>query len=381
MGNKTTKQLATWQQHGLLSAEQASRIAEFEAATQKDGSFSRLIIMLGSFSLVLGLLAIIGANWNSIPDAVKLFAHTILSLGLATGLYLQRDKKGWEKDIFLLLIFGTNLSFIALIGQVFQLQGHPFFAVLTWIVVSTPLLVTQASTPFVAYAWIIGVIVKCFLLQQWLSGESMLPHPQAAMVSAAVSSIYFVLGHVRSIDQRFPLFTTPLRNLSTIGILLGGSVMQIMWRTDFNQKMYDDFWAYAPSLFTTIATYLLVIFLSATKKGVWDVRPAAWFFLATIGALLLPVSFVHPSIPFIGALCFIAYWMAIGYAAYLAGEKKHLDLVIWVISIRLFIVYLEVFGTLATTGVGLIIGGVIFLSLGFAARKLQKVLGGQHAKA
>jgi uncharacterized membrane protein len=98
---KTTKQLAKWQEHGLLSDEQVKRITEFETPLQKDGSFSRLIMMLGSFSLVLGFMAIIGANWNSIPDLVKLITHAVISIGLAASFYVQRTRPRYIIDAYL----------------------------------------------------------------------------------------------------------------------------------------------------------------------------------------------------------------------------------------------------------------------------------------
>ena len=284
-------------------------------------------------------------------------------------------------DTLLILIFGTNLSFIALIGQVFQLQGHPFFAILIWMAVSTPLIIIYGSSRFIAYAWIIGLAVKNVLLSQWLAGSNLLSPTQVALVSTLVSSIYLMLSHLRAVDNRFPLFTQPLRKLGTFGIVLGASLMQIFWRTNVDEGVYNKFWSYGTSVIALIISYILIIILSAQKKTVWQLRPSVWFFMVSIAGLLAPVAFVHPSIPFIGAVCFIAYWVAIGYAAYLADEKKYLDLVIWVITIRLFIVYIELFGTLATTGLGLIGGGIVFLGLGWGARKMQKYLGGTHAKA
>jgi hypothetical protein len=284
-------------------------------------------------------------------------------------------------DILLMLIFGTNLSFIALIGQVFQLQGHPFFAILIWIVASTPLIIIYGTSKFIAYAWIAGLVTKNILLSQWLTDSNLFSAIEGAFITTFISSLYLVLSHLRIVDNRFPLFTQPLRRLGTFGIVFGASLMQIVWRSNFDVGDYNKFWSYGTSVLTVIISCIVIIVLSTQKKTVWQLRPTLWFFTASIAGLLIPVVIIHPSIPFIGAICFIAYWVGIGYAAYLADEKKYLDLVIWVITIRLFIVYIELFGTLATTGLGLISGGIIFLGLGWGARKMQKYLGASHAKA
>lgn len=376
------KEIDAWVKQGIITPEQAKLMLEQQVGEKKEGNFFRIIMMLGGLSLVLGILAIIGANWNSIPDAAKLGAHALLSAGLAFGFYKQREKTGWARDIFLLLIFGTNLSFIALIGQVFQVQSDPFFAVLIWMLISSPLILAYTTTRFVAYAWIVGTIIQNTLLFYWLAKlPAILQNPSTGyLIVTLVSSVYIVLSNLRGVDERFPLFTKPLRKLGMLSFILSGSMSQILWRLEFDANMHTQYWGNASSVFVTLGTMALLAILSYAKKTVWPFKASAVFFGATAIAMLFPALFVHPTIPLVGALSFIAYWLALGYVAHLMDSPRDLDSVVMVISLRLFIIYLELFGTLASTGIGMVIGGLLFIGLGIGTRRVQKYLKAQHAQ-
>ncbi len=377
------KEIDAWVKQGIITAEQAKLILEQQAGEKKEGNFFRIIMMLGGLSLVLGILAIIGANWNSIPDAAKLGAHTLLSAGLAYGFYRQREKTGWARDIFLLLIFGTNLSFIALIGQVFQAQSDPFFAILIWMVISSPLVLAYTTTRFVAYTWIVGTIIQNALLFYWLTKlPAMIQTPSASyLIVTLVSSVYIVLSNLRVMDDKFPLFAKPLRKLSVLSFIFSASMSQILWRVDFNASMHANYWGNVSSVLVTLGVLGLLALLSYAKKTVWPFKPTVVFVAATAFAMLFPALFMHPAIPLIGALSFIAYWLALGYVAHLMDSQHNLDVVVWIISIRLFIIYLELFGTLASTGLGMIIGGLLFIGLGIGTRRVQKYLKAHHAQS
>ena len=57
------------------------------------------------------------------------------------------------------------------------------------------------------------------------------------------------------------------------------------------------------------------------------------------------------------------------------GHRGVLKLAIVVIALRLVVVYVEVFGSLLSTGVGLIASGVLLIALVWAAGKLIRKLG------
>jgi hypothetical protein len=62
--------------------------------------------------------------------------------------------------------------------------------------------------------------------------------------------------------------------------------------------------------------------------------------------------------------------------------QRLVSLAVFVIAIRIFVAYVELFGTLFTTGIGLIVSGLVMLGLIHAARKVNTRLtkGVSHAK-
>ncbi len=64
----------------------------------------------------------------------------------------------------------------------------------------------------------------------------------------------------------------------------------------------------------------------------------------------------------------------------MVGHMRVVSLAITVIAIRIYVVYVELFGSLMQTGVGLIIGGVVMLGMIYVARKLNERLTGKGAK-
>ena len=62
-------QLARWQSAGLLTADQAQRLADHESSRS---SGSRWMVWalsgVGALAIVAGLISVIAANWDEIPS-------------------------------------------------------------------------------------------------------------------------------------------------------------------------------------------------------------------------------------------------------------------------------------------------------------------------
>ena len=63
--------LADWRREGIIDAAQADRITAFEAARGRP----RLVValaVLGAFTIGVGIIAIVAANWDAIPVTLRL---------------------------------------------------------------------------------------------------------------------------------------------------------------------------------------------------------------------------------------------------------------------------------------------------------------------
>ena len=92
--------------------------------------------------------------------------------------------------------------------------------------------------------------------------------------------------------------------------------------------------------------------------------------LVSVVAGFMPFLTQHPHWPVVGAGIFMAYWALIGWIGLRLGYRGLLNTAIVIIALRLVIVYIEVFGDLLSTGVGLIASGVLLIALVWGTGRL-----------
>jgi uncharacterized membrane protein len=124
-------QMKDWQSSGIVSAEQTSRILELyesqEQLTERQQSAALTTLMgVAAFLVGLGVLLLIGYNWEAMPDALKL----LIIFGVVTGtqltalhLHFRREARWLSEVAFLMgcLFYGAG---IFLVAQIFHLNAH-----------------------------------------------------------------------------------------------------------------------------------------------------------------------------------------------------------------------------------------------------------------
>ena len=129
-----------WQAAGLIDGDLAARIVAWEAAHRRP-VFLWAVAGMGALALSLGIMAIVGANWDDIPAWLKLAVDLGLNAACTVVVFVSwRRDWPWRRELAALLLFGLVLSGIALIGQVYQLQSAPWRALTLWLVLATPFL-------------------------------------------------------------------------------------------------------------------------------------------------------------------------------------------------------------------------------------------------
>lgn len=68
----------------------------------------------------------------------------------------------------------------------------------------------------------------------------------------------------------------------------------------------------------------------------------------------------------IGAAGFLIVWSIAAAAAMRAGMRRLFDIASFVIAARFIVIYFQVFGSLTTTGIGLIVSGAVIIAIGIA---------------
>jgi uncharacterized membrane protein len=127
-----------WVERGLISEAQRGGILESYVAA---GSFPASVLALGVTMIGLGVLSFIAANWKVLPNAVKIALIVGSYATSVAGAYIC-ERRRWSavSDTLLLLSGFLLLGGLALISQIFHIQGSPTGLLMTWLLVWLPTL-------------------------------------------------------------------------------------------------------------------------------------------------------------------------------------------------------------------------------------------------
>jgi len=145
---------------GVISAETAGKLRDYYGEI-KEGNKSRIALIifgvLGALSIGSGIILLLAHNWDELSRAVR----TALSLApLLIGQALvgwtilkKRESVAWREGtaIFVMLAIGASIS---LIGQTYHISGDFGKFLLTWMLLSIPLVyLLHATGPALLYLW------------------------------------------------------------------------------------------------------------------------------------------------------------------------------------------------------------------------------------
>ena len=139
------------QSAGVIDKTTADRIDQYYKSRQTDPSSRQLIVfgILGSVLVGLGIILIIAHNWDNLSRPVKAgFAFVPLIIGQALCLFTllrRRDNEAWREGSAVFLFFAIGAC-IALISQIYNLPGDMGSFLLTWTVLSFPLIYLLRSS-------------------------------------------------------------------------------------------------------------------------------------------------------------------------------------------------------------------------------------------
>ncbi len=121
---------------GLITGEQRQEIiAHFRLNEEGGNKFLAIVSSLGAVLITAGIILLVSAHWNGIPRGVKIAGGLALMLGVHAGGWWLREVQGkYRKTGEALQLIGSGLFLanIALLGQIYNLVSRPPNAFLLW---------------------------------------------------------------------------------------------------------------------------------------------------------------------------------------------------------------------------------------------------------
>lgn len=361
------EKLADWQAAGLIDKAAAARISAYESERARPLALWA-VIGLGLLALAMGAALLVAANWDGIPASVKLGAHFLLTAGAAYLVWqgVRRDER-WLAEGALFLFAALVLGGLALQGQVFQLVGPTWQLLLIWLAIATPAVLLQGETRLTAYGW--------SLLALWACGAWSADQTAGALggllIQGFALALPWLIAALAGSSRLAPPFRSGLIEAMLVLILGGVSLAHVAWADPVTADEAGDM---AVRFLLVVPAALAAWFVTRRTRGLPRLL-AAPLLIAPAAALALATIIPHgggwaPRL--IGALIYAAMWGWIAWGAARAGWRTLFSLAIGALAVRLFIVFFELFGSLATTGAGLIAAGALVIGLSLGWRRIVR---------
>jgi uncharacterized membrane protein len=378
------RKLRQWQEAGLIDSAGAERIAAFERGGHRPVMLYALG-GLGAFAIGIGIISIVAANWSGIGPSTKLGADLALGLALAAGTFhaVRRDLD-WYAEVLLLLYYLFTLASLGLVGQVFQ-SGTPLYrALLLWSAVTLPLMLLGRSRGFGA-VWLSGLVATVStsavaLLRHLGESGTLRQHTLANLaVSLVVLSPFacLALGNVRALRGEREQVGAVFRSAGWSALIVGALCLPFLWYLSLKPGDVLS-WSVLVAAAATGALLWALPALSPDLEA--DARRALGGFCAvsvlTLGIMAIP----HQAWPSLAAITHVVQLALLAYVAARLRRLRLFNTLTALLSLRLLTVYFEVFGSMMSTGLGMITGGVLTLVLAWYWRRRSPELAQQLAR-
>lgn len=351
--------LDAWVAAGLIDLAAADAIRAFEG--KRERPVARWAISgLGLLAVLLGIILLISANWDLIPRAMKLGGHMALLLGAGAAHWWGRSTgRPRIAEGALFLFAGLVLAGIALQSQIYQLTGPVWHALLLWLATAGPALLMGGRTRLTGFAFAaMALLGPAAMATDTVDAGGTWRLAQGAAM--AVPAILIALSIALS---GRPGFRLALREVGFVAILAGASLAHFAWASNIRPEQAVD---NAVRLVPAALASLLALAVGWRRP---KELPRALLLPILAGppiAFALALAIPHPDAMasrLVGIAVFIGLWAIIARAAAAEGWTSLFGVAIAAIGLRIFIIYIELFGSLAATGGGLILGGVLLVGL------------------
>lgn len=362
---------------GLISPEQGEAIISHFGL--RDGRGRRwLLISLCAVAgglILAGIIMLIAANWENIPALCKMIASMCLLATFWGGWAWQRESRPWLSEVLGFLGAGMWLVSIALYGQIFQLQ-NPFVegcALFFCGIVLFPFISRQRL--------LVGVVVLCSLIllgamsaadDSWLGMRRLLGEHiwQDNNGVLTMQSLLLLGGLWWALAERWRVAGERWRcysRISDILLLVHVCVLQTC--------MYD-----VPLHIETPSTLLMgmmvilpIVLLAMHPRGTrWHI----WLMPVPVISSLIPLWMLCDTVDssLLGILVYFGFALLLMFSGFLSARIAWINIGTLMVVFAAIALVADVLDSYTASGVVLIVGGLLLLTLGYLLEKSRRKL-------
>lgn len=369
---KLQSYLNDWIKQGFITKEQKNIIYDYEQKKGKKRKLNYILygfLILGGVVLGVGVISIIAANWEDIPSMLKLAVNFGVLLGIAYAIYNADAKKKPILFDTLTIIFALLcLASIGLISQIYHTGGHPYQALVFWIIIILPLSILSKYN-FMPNLWVVGFL-SMFLA--WAFSNFSIWYffgdrdDDYFTIFLFFPLMCLTFGNLLSSIRIFERFGKSFNFWAIVSVSVTIFVTDLYYSFSEIDIKFKSFWPVI--IFSILALIFMNIRKQIQKKEKIIISVIIVFFLTIYlipKLIYLDGDFDEfgevfaPLVTIVSLVLFSIYFS-------IRDNKKIFNLITLLIGLRFIIVYFQVIGNLALTGFGLIISGLFIIGIALA---------------
>lgn len=352
------QQLARWRQAGLLDADTATRIRDFEASRPSAaGSWlARLALGAGGLMAAAGILLFVAANWDGLSPA----GRSVLLLGSLTLLHLAAIGASERLPHLATTLHAVGTAtlgaVIFLLGQTYNLHASWAHGFLLWALGGWAGWLLLRQWPQLLFA---TVLTPVWVMAEWVDRYPLL-EPVAPVGALALTAVAYLLAE-QGTDA-----PVPRRTVAIIGAVTVLPLAAMLFVMDWNRRAVVPESGGAAGISLVLFALPLVAGALLRPRGAWHMAVAAlWVGLLTFGSDR-PALFDH-------------FWAALGgvllaLSGVLDASPRRISVGFAGFALAVLAFY---FGSVMDRfgrATSLLVGGVSFLVLGALLERLRRRL-------
>ena len=383
--SRLAAEIPGWIRDGLVSAEQGARLlARHPLDAGWLGRPAALFALIGGALVAAGLALVISHNWEDIHRWVKLGGLVALMLAAYAGALRLRDR-GYRRLAEGLFVVGGSLVLIgiALIGQIYNLSGHPADAVLLWWVLLLPVGYVLPSLAMIALGW--GGVAAWLLIALGDSGTALGAAAQRngivwLVTIAAAGVVSLGLGVLHG-DGEYRRIRQLLEQVGLLAIL--GGFLTFGFQTAWTRWSMGSCRCASPAVAAVLVVALVAVWMATARlPAVPRMARLGWITLILLLLLYLAAVMVAvylgPPERALRALRLLAWGLLFGASLGLMLLGARWDRPAWInwsviaVGGQALARYMDLFGSMLQTSALFFSAGALVLLLGWGLERMRR---------